>query len=202
MFRFSKWKEDMIKQKEYEILHIAEDRTKDKVRQHESTSRKLEDERIHNERLSSELEYQNQMLSNKILELKERTKKLDDELESIRQGTPQRMYESSISSGFNMAFDFLYHLQHEYFMNYMAKREKEIRQEESGRYSKVISNHTNRINNSISPHIIGIYDKLVVELDRAKKLGYVDEVKLIKAKLEVLEPLTKFNGDIMNEKIH
>src|SRR3990167_7508349 len=151
MFRFSKWKEDMIKQKEYEILHIAEDRTKDKVRQHESTSRKLEDERIHNERLSSELEYQNQMLSNKILELKERTKKLDDELESIRQGTPQRMYESSISSGFNMAFDFLYHLQHEYFMNYMAKREKEIRQEESGRYSKVISNHTNRINNSISP---------------------------------------------------
>ena len=141
------------------------------------------------------------MLSNKILELKERTKKLDDELELIRQGTPQRMYEAAISSGFNMSFDFLYRLQHEYFMKYVTLREKEIRQEDSERYSRIISNHTGRINKSISPHIVGIYDNIVIQLDRASKLGFVEDAKLYKAKLEVLEPLINFksNGETQSE---
>ena len=161
----------------------------------------MEDDHILNERLKNELEYQSQMLSNKILELKERTKKLDDELELIRQGTPQRMYEAAISSGFNMSFDFLYRLQHEYFMRFMEKREKEIRQEDSERFSKIISNHTSRINKSISPHIVGIYDSIVIQLDRASKLGHVEDAKLYKAKLDVLEPLINFksNGETQSE---
>ena len=199
---FKKLREKYIKSKEAEILNIAENRTKELVRQQEVISRKLEDDHILNERLKNELEYHSQLLANKILELKERTKKLDDELELIRQGTPERMYESAISSGFNMSFDFLYRLQHEYFMRFMEKREKEIRQEDSERYYKVVSNHTSRINKSISPHIVGIYDNLRVQLDRSIKLGFVEEAKLVKAKLDVLEPLVNFrtNGDTLNEK--
>jgi len=198
---FNKLREKYIKSKEDELIHIAENRTKELVRQQEAISRKLEDDHILNERLKNELEYQSQMLSNKILELKERTKKLDDELELIRQGTPQRMYEAAISSGFNMSFDFLYRLQHEYFMKYVTLREKEIRQEDSERYSKIVSNHTSRINKSISPHIVGIYDNIVIQLDRASKLGFVEDAKLYKAKLEVLEPLINFksNGETQSE---
>ena len=198
---FNKLREKYIKSKEDELIHIAENRTKELVRQQEVISRKLEDDHILNERLKNELEYQSQMLSNKILELKERTKKLDDELELIRQGTPQRMYEAAISSGFNMSFDFLYRLQHEYFMKYVTLREKEIRQEDSERYSRIISNHTGRINKSISPHIVGIYDNIVIQLDRASKLGFVEDAKLYKAKLEVLEPLINFksNGETQSE---
>jgi len=198
---FNKLREKYIKSKEDELIHIAENRTKELVRQQEAISRKLEDDHILNERLKNELEYQSQMLSNKILELKERTKKLDDELELIRQGTPQRMYEAAISSGFNMSFDFLYRLQHEYFMKYVTLREKEIRQEDSERYSRIISNHTGRINKSISPHIVGIYDNIVIQLDRASKLGFVEDAKLYKAKLEVLEPLINFksNGETQSE---
>ena len=198
---FNKLREKYIKSKEAELIKVAENRTKELVRAQESISRKLEDDRISNERLRNELEYQSQMLSNKILELKERTKKLDDELELVRQGTPARMYESVISSGFNMSFDFLYNLQHEYFMRYVTKREKEIRQEESERYSKVVSNHTNRINKSISTHVIAIYDKIVIELDRCTKLGHVEDAKLCKAKLDVLEPLVNFrtNGETKSE---
>ena len=198
---FNKLREKYIKSKEDELIHIAENHTKDLVRQQEVISRKLEDDHILNERLKNELEYQSQMLSNKILELKERTKKLDDELELIRQGTPQRMYEAAISSGFNMSFDFLYRLQHEYFMKYVTLREKEIRQEDSERYSRIISNHTGRINKSISPHIVGIYDNIVIQLDRASKLGFVEDAKLYKAKLEVLEPLINFksNGETQSE---
>ena len=198
---FNKLREKYIKSKEDQLIHIAENRTKELVRQQEAISRKLEDDHILNERLKNELEYQSQMLSNKILELKERTKKLDDELELIRQGTPQRMYEAAISSGFNMSFDFLYRLQHEYFMKYVTLREKEIRQEDSERYSRIISNHTGRINKSISPHIVGIYDNIVIQLDRASKLGFVEDAKLYKAKLEVLEPLINFksNGETQSE---
>lgn len=198
---FNKIREKYIKSKEAELIKIAEKRTQDLVREQEVILRRVENERIANERLNNELEYQSQLLSNKILELKERTKKLDDELELVRQGTPQRMYEAAISSGFNMAFDFLYRLQHEYFMNYVAKREKEIRQEDSERSSKMILNHTNRVNKSISPHVVGIYDSVRTQLQRAEKLGFVDEVKACKAKLEVLEPLVNFrtNGDTPNE---